>query len=318
MKLIITIDTEEDNWARYDTTDNPVENIKRVAVLQKLFDQYNIRPTYLVSYPVATNPHSVGILRQILADGKCEIGMHCHPWNTPPFEEEISDINSMLSNLPESLVWKKLKVLHEAIGENFDTVPVSFRAGRWGFRASVARSLCKLGYRVDTSVTPFLNWREYHGPDFSDFHMSPYRFDPNDIAVPNNKGALLEIPVTIGFLQKNIERCRRWTNYAEMNIGKKLHLKGILDRLGLLNKVWLSPELADTKSMIKLAERVESMNVPCLNMSFHSTSLMAGLSPLVASRKEEALFMEKMKGFLTHAVESGWKSILLKEFATKP
>ena len=132
-KLILTVDTEEDNWDRYSTTDNPVKNIEKIVSLQKMFDQFGIKPTYLITYPVATNPRSITILKKILKEGKCEIGMHCHPWNTPPFEEEINDINSMLCNLSEELVHKKLTTFHQAIGENFDIVPVSFRSGRWGF-----------------------------------------------------------------------------------------------------------------------------------------------------------------------------------------
>lgn len=83
MKLIITIDTEEDNWSRYSATDNPVENIERIVPLQQLFDEFGVRPTYLVDYPVATNPKSVSVFKRILEEGKYEIGMHCHPWNTP-------------------------------------------------------------------------------------------------------------------------------------------------------------------------------------------------------------------------------------------
>ena len=66
MFLVITIDAEEDNWSRYSATDNPVSNIERLIPLQQLFDEFGIRPTYLVSYPVATNPRSVEILKTIL------------------------------------------------------------------------------------------------------------------------------------------------------------------------------------------------------------------------------------------------------------
>ena len=313
MNLVITIDTEEDNWARYSTSDNPVENIKRIVPLQKIFDQYGVKPTYLISYPVATNPVSVGILKQIQEEGKCEIGMHCHPWNTPPFEEEISDFNSMLCNLPELLVQKKLRVLHEAIQVNFGVSSVSFRAGRWGFSSAVARTLYQLGYRVDTSVSPFINWGQYHGPNFSDFQLHPYRFDPDDIATRRENGALLEIPATVGFLQDNFERCQRWTQYLETNYGKKFRLKGILSRLKLLNKFWLSPELTEASDMIQLARRMKKMNHPCLNMSFHSTSLVAGLTPFVQTTSDEAVFSKRIKDFLVYAAEARLQPAFLSQ-----
>ena len=313
MKYVISIDTEEDNWGKYSTWDNPVKNIQRLVPLQQLFDRYGARPSYLISYPVATNPTSVAILKKLLDEGKCEIGMHCHPWNTPPFEEEISAFNSMLSNLPGSLVLKKLRTLHEAIQENLGVTPVSFRAGRWGFSTTVAQALCQLGYRVDTSVSPFVDWHNYHGPDFSDFQLFPYRFDPDDIKTPREQGALLELPATVGFLQNNFERCQRWTRYLENDFGKMFKMKGILSRLRLLNKVWLSPELAEASDMIQLARRMDVMGHPCLNMSFHSTTLMAGLSPFVKVKSDEVRFMRRIEEFLTHAATAGWQSVFLSD-----
>jgi hypothetical protein len=314
MELVVTIDTEEDNWAHYSATDNPVSNIEKLEPLQKLFGRYGVRPTYLVTYPVATNPRSVEILKGILENGECEIGMHCHPWNTPPFEEQISDINSLLCNLPEPLVLRKLTVLHEAICENFAIVPESFRAGRWGFNSSVARALCQLGYRVDTSVSPFDNLSVSHGPDYSGFQLHPYRFEPDDIATPRDDGALLEVPATVGFLQSDFERCRNWTVSLEKDLGKKLRVKGILSRLGLLNKVWLSPEIGDVRRMIRLAKRVGGMSYPNLNMFFHSTNLMAGLSPFVVTRDDETAFLKTIEDFLAYTSASNIKSVTLNQF----
>jgi hypothetical protein len=315
VKLIITIDTEEDNWAHYSTTDNPVENIEKIVQLQSLFDRYKVKPTYLITYPVATNPRSVAILKAILDAGKCEIGTHCHPWNTPPFEEEINERNSMLCNLPEDLVYRKLECLHEVISNNFDVLPVSFRAGRWGFGSSVARSIARLGYMVDSSVSPFVDWSIYHGPDFSAFPLRPYRFDLDDISTPLADGALLELPVTVGFLQGDFVRCQKWTRACETPIAKKFHLKGILNRVGLLENAWLSPEQSNAEIMIRLALRIKEMKLPCLNMSFHSTTLEAGLSPFVKNREDEMLFLRNIEKLLVHASKSDWTTVWLKEMA---
>lgn len=301
MRLIVTIDTEEDNWANYSTSDNQVSNIDKLIPLQQMFDRYGVKPTYHITYPVATNPRSVAILKEILDSGKCEIGMHCHPWNTPPFEEKINTVNSMLCNLSTSLVLRKLTVLHETIQNNFGITPISFRAGRWGFNSTVAQAIFQLGYLVDTSVTPFVDWREYHGPDFSDFQLFPYRFDPSDIKTPRNQGALLEIPATVGFLQNNFQRCQRWSRYSETDYGKRLKMKGILYRLKMMNKVWLSPELAGAHEMIQLAWRLREKNCPCLNMTFHSTTLKAGLSPFVQNKDHEDKIYERIEKFLIFA-----------------
>ena len=65
-KLVVTIDTEEDSWNPYSAEENTVKNVERIIPLQKLFDEYGVTPTYMVTYPVATNPRSVAILKRIL------------------------------------------------------------------------------------------------------------------------------------------------------------------------------------------------------------------------------------------------------------
>ncbi|WP_291322990.1 polysaccharide deacetylase family protein [Desulfonatronospira sp.] len=315
MKLIITIDTEEDNWDRYSATDNPVSNIERIPDLQRLFDNYGVNPTYLVSYPVATNPLSVAILKKILEQGKCEIGMHCHPWNTPPFDEKavIIERDTMLCNLPDGLIHEKMTVLHETICKSFGIVPFSFRAGRWGFGPAVAKSLCLLGYRVDSSVTPFVSWEKYQGPDFTAFKPDLFKFNSRGMESKEGAGPLLEVPVTIGFLQPDFELSLRRLRSLNSHWFKRLHVAGILERLRLLNMIWLSPELTKTSDMIKLAKRMKKNNYPFINLTFHSTSLKGNLGPFVKTFSDERIFLQKIEAFLKFAIADGFESISLVE-----
>ena len=91
--------------------------------------------------------------------------MHCHPWNTPPYEERLNNYNSMLCNLPATLQFEKLQRLHEAIQNNFEITPIAFRSGRWGFDQEVAKNIVRLGYRIGTSITPYTSWVR-DGPRF--------------------------------------------------------------------------------------------------------------------------------------------------------
>ena len=84
MKLIVAVDTEEDNWGSLRLTRYTCENIARIPAVQALFDQFNVTPTYLITYPVATNDRAASILKAILDPKRCEIGTQCHPWNTLP------------------------------------------------------------------------------------------------------------------------------------------------------------------------------------------------------------------------------------------
>jgi hypothetical protein len=310
MHLAVTIDTEEDNWSDYDS--KPVlSNIPKLRELQRLFDRYGVRPTYLVSYPVAADKESVSILRTFLEDGRCEIGAHLHTWNTPPFEEEKIVRNTMLFNLEKGLQRKKIESLHGKIHEGFRIEPVTFRSGRWGFDQSVAENLHRFGYRVDTSVSPYMNWNRCHGPDFSRRTPMPQKicFDPN--GSPDSH--ILEVPATIGFLQEDFDLCNSCLQTISNSGLKHLRLRGILDRLHIINKVWLSPESDDADKMVRLAKMFIKKGYSILNMFFHSPSLRYGLTHFTRTEEEEKRLIGRIREFLEFKERSNMGSVTMSE-----
>jgi hypothetical protein len=313
MKLIVTIDTEEDDWGNFSAPRFSVENIGQIPELQQMFDEFKVRPTYLITYPVATDAVSVSVLRKISAAGQCEIGTHCHPWSTPPVEEKTNEKNSMMCNLPADLQYRKLACLHETITKNFNVVPVSFRTGRWGYGKEVASSLDRLGYRVDSSVPPFTNWTKYYGPDFSMISLEPYYFNPEEIFKPDPRGRMLEVPATIGFTQGNFRRCNDLFRAFQKRPLSRLHLIGVTDRLRLLNRVYLSPEVSTADQMIALTRRLVQMKIPFVNFFFHSPTLLAGCSPFVRSDTERKQFLARIREYLVFTAEKGIRSITLSE-----
>ena len=310
MYLAITIDVEEDNWSNYDS-DPVMSNIGKLSELQNLFDKYHVKPTYLITYPVATDMKSVSLLREIMEDGRCEIGAHVHPWNTPPFEEEMSVKNTMLFNLKRDLQYKKIESLHEIIRRNFEVEPVTFRAGRWGFDQTVAENMFKIGYKVDCSVSPYVNWQSYHGPDFSNWTPGIQRLY---LGKKEHDQFLLEIPATIGFLQPNFKFCNRMFNTISNSSLKYFRMIGVLDKLKMLNKVWLSPEMSDGVEMIKLANSIKREGYVLLNMFFHSSSLKAGLTPFTKSVEDENIIMKRIEDFLKNMTINNVKSVTLREY----
>lgn len=363
MYLVVTIDTEEDNWGDYRQTGQFLENIKEIPHLQKLFDEFGVRPTYLITYPVAEDSRSIAILKKILEEGKCEIGAHCHPWNTPPFEEEKNKRNNMLSNIPFEIQYEKVKKLSEIIHKNFGKKPISFRSGRWGFNSDTALAINKLGYRVDSSITPYTTWVQNYGPDFSDLSPDPFLFyemSPNSqspsflqsdnnssfnfsltprfarerikvkdiLSIPNignnfrelsvkdievpTKDLLLEIPVSIGFLQKKFELANKILKNIQ-KINHKFRLIGILNKLGLLKKVWLSPEISTSNQMINLSKVLMTKNIKILNMTFHSVTLIPGFNHFAKTENDLKEFYKRIYKFLEFCKESGIKPITLSE-----
>lgn len=318
MNLVITIDTEEDDWSTYRREGSGLRNIERVPALQRLFDEFRVRPTYLVDYPVAADPRTSALFRELSKDGRCEIGAHCHPWNTPPFREEISTRNTMLCNLDPGLQYEKVRALHGAISENVGVVPVCFRAGRWGFGAEVAGAIARLGYRIDTSVTPYTDWTRYGGPDFSEESPGMKRIDGDGADSPGGRGGLLEVPTTIGFLQRDFQRSNRLYRRVTRPAWKRTRMLGLLDRLKLLNKVWLSPENSGTGEMIGLTRAMAGNGYPVVNLTFHSPSLVEGLTPFVRGEADANRFLRKIREYLTFARSEGIASIVLSEAAVLP
>lgn len=316
MKLVITVDVEEDQWGitppRYAT----VHNVYRLPTLQKLLNEFGIIPTYLLTYPVVRDPYAVGILREIFDAGECEIGTHCHPWNTPPYGEPLNNRNSMLCNLPATLQFEKVQRLHEAIQSNFETAPVAFRSGRWGFDAEVARNIVRLGYRIDTSMTPYTSWAQTSGPDFSSVSPRPYTLMAESPTARNSRGALAEIPVSIGYLHGEFQACAKLAERLRSGPLRRLKLGGLLSRLQVLRKVWLSPEMETPARMIQLVRQMRHQGYEVLNLVFHSSALMGGCGPFVRSQSDEQAFMRKLNTFLRLALDDGIGFVTLSEAAS--
>jgi len=310
MYLTVTIDTEEDNWSDY-ASEPVLSNIGKIPELQKLFDRYGVKPNYLISYPVAADAKSAALLRGVMEDGRCEIGTHLHTWNTPPFEEEKTPRNTMLCNLDEGLQSRKLETLHAKIAKNFGFEPTTFRSGRWGFDATVARTIRRMGYRVDTSVSPYSNWEVYHGPDFSECSPRPYEIRIEGEADPEAR--ILEVPATIGFLQDDYDRCNRRMKMISGSVLRRFRLLGILDRMKVLNKVLLSPEPDTAENMIGLAESMKRNGYKVLNLFFHSTSLQHGLNHFTKTVEEAAEMIRRIDRFLEYAAREGIRPVLLSE-----
>jgi len=299
--LIVTIDVEEDNWeiCRSGLT---VENVREINRLQVLFDRYGVKPTYLLSYQVTSCDWAVNILAKILAEGKCEIGAHLHPWNTPPLKETLSDRNSMLLNLPYELQKEKLKTLTDQIKKAFGIRPQSFRAGRWGLGSETIDALIACGYRVDSSVTPMTSWSDYgDGPEYNEVRIEPYWMpSESDRMDENGRHFILEVPVSIGFNRWPFEFWQNIHLLLQKNWLKYLHPVKLFRSTGLLCKIGLFPEGSSTDEMITLSKVVIKHKKRFLNLTFHSNSLLPGKGPFIKNVKELEEFYLKLEKFLEY------------------
>ena len=314
-KLLITIDTEEDEWGAYDLPQYRVSNIARLVQLQAMFEEYGVRPTYMITRPVAEDRAAIGVLAPILERGGCEIGAHCHPWNTPPYVEARTPANSMLCNLPADLQLRKLDYLIGTIRKHYGVEPTSFRSGRWGFSTAVARNVAALGLKVDSSITPFMSWTAYGGPDFDRPYLERYPLSLDDLSVRDESSPLIEIPVTAGLHGSMLGP--RLATYRMLSRAPFTWVKGrsIADRVGLLSMTWLCPEMSSTTSMIALSEQLLGQGVSILNLMFHSGTLTPGLTPFVRTEEAEARFLRRIRSYLDYCRMKGIGSATLTEAA---
>ena len=128
--LLIGVDTEADNqWDAEARRNIENRNVHELPRLQALCDRYAARPTYLVTYEMATDKEARAVLQDLAKTGRCEIGTHHHPWTTPPYvDDHLYPLNLTPQHFREQLT-----SLTDAVANITGERPVSYRAGRNGF-----------------------------------------------------------------------------------------------------------------------------------------------------------------------------------------
>lgn len=305
-RLLFTIDVEEDMPGWEITDPISVSNVAALPRLAELCRTLGVRPTYLVTYPVATQPESAAILRLLAGQGDCELGTHLHPWNTPPYlgvpgrEGDERSQTYYQFELGAERFRAKLETLHRAVGALSGTRPRSFRAGRFGIDAATLRELIALGYEVDTSVTPLAEHKVDRGPDFRMAPQVPYRPAREDVG---RRGDLpiVEIPVSVGFTRHMPEALRK----AYVHMPRALHLRGLLSRdyLGLVDYAWLYPVRFDLELMQRTTVTLVESGAPVLNVFLHSNELVPGMSGRVKTRADVEQVFERLAGILEFCLE---------------
>jgi hypothetical protein len=267
--MSVTIDTECDkslDWANsnpltfYSVT-HGIPNI-----LQPLFDDFSIKPTYFLSPEVIENPSCVQTLLNI--KDNCELGTHLHADYIDP-ERSFSDFagketHAFQTDFSPEIEFLKLKNLTDSFQNAFNYSPRVFRSGRYSANKHTIKSLSELGYKVDSSFTPHVKWISPKGNviDHESSPEQPYFCNPENI-YEESESDLLEIPITI------------------MNAKRFVFLN---------KKVWLRPKFASIKEVKKIFKYVKSQykknDFIVFNMMFHSQEIIPNASPYTRNDNE--------------------------------
>jgi GT2 family glycosyltransferase len=301
--LMVMIDAEaEFDWnGPFLRTLVSVRNLSRQITVQEIFDGLGVRPTFLVDYAVATQSEGYGPIRELLQSGRCEVGTHLQPWETPPFAEELSVPTSFNHNLPAWLQREKLLRLTDAIVKSFGVTPSAYRAGRYGVGEEIAWILSSLGYQIDLSVLPGHDLRRRHGPDFRRAFSQPYRFGPDR--------ALLEIPLTSGFsgllAYGGDPAIFNASLYAAISrpVATRWHLPGAFARLGLLERISLTPEGRSIQELKRLTQLLLRRGQRVFTFNYHSSALLPGYTPYVGSHSDLDRMVRTIEEYLHYFIE---------------
>jgi hypothetical protein len=286
--LFVVVDTEEEfDWdAPYSRENVGVTAMRYIDRVQRIFDRFGLKPTYVIDYPVASTPDGYLPLVDIWRDRRCTVGAHVHPWVNPPHDEALGPRNSFLMNLPERLQEAKLRALVDAIGSRFDA-PRVFKAGRYGLSAATVPLLEGAGFEVDTSVCPRHDFSAQHGPSFDSFDSEPFFLTP----------ALLEVPCTADYtgwagpLRQGLHRM------ASAPAMAPLRAVGVLSRMRASNRIMLSPEGNTFEEMQRLARALVRRGLRAFTLSFHSPSVVPGHTPYVRTERDLSVFLASIERF---------------------
>ena len=293
--LTVIVDTEEEfDWNQpFSRSSTQTRSIAAQPLAhQQVFDALGIIPTYVIDWPVATKPEAVAVLRGLMEQGKCEIGTHLHPWVSPPHTEEVNRFNSYAGNLPPALEFEKIKQLTHVITQNFGRAPKVFKAGRYGVGPSTAHAIAELGYTVDASVVPYTAMTSDGGPDFSQHHAHPFWFGESD-------NRLLELPATAGYSGYLHSKGPRLYPALQTTAGRRFRLPGIASRLGLLERIKLTPEGYSANELIRVTGDMLADGCRVFGLTYHSPSLVPGNTPYVQSHGALTEFLQTLRTYTT-------------------
>ncbi len=290
--LCVSIDTESDKgkgWlskrpmAFTGVTDGVAKR------LHPMFEEYGAKPTYLLSPEILRDEGCVEIFRRL--EPSCELGTHLHGEYAEPGAFEPDVTKDFQRDYPPDVERQKLTYLTDLFIRAFGQQPRSFRAGRFGIGSSTIGILESLGYAVESSVTPHMDWSSSGAPglSFVDAPSQPYRPDPSDAARPGSS-TLLEVPVTIR---------RRLLSLVP----------GLRSRI---EPNWLRPSRGSASKLVRVAEdeiaearRTTPGRPVVLNAMFHNVEVVPGTSPYAANEAEARGILDRLRALLAFARNEG-------------
>ena len=299
-RFLVTVDVEEEfDWSQpFSRAARGVAAIAALPAMHRRLADAGVTPLYFVDHPVAADPRAAATIRALLTDG-ATVGAQLHPWVNPPFRGEAGPLASFAGNLPPALEAAKLDALVGAIGDGVGVRPVAYRAGRYGLGPATLALLASLGFRVDSSMRAYHDYRDEGGPDYSRVDAGAFRPVPG----------LLELPLTsvfTGAARRAGPVLHRWAGQVPRG-------RGVLARAGLVSRVPLTPEGVPAAEAVRAVASAAANGERLLVLSFHSPSLVPGNTPYVRDADDLAAFHGWWEAVLPARAAAGFAPASLDE-----
>lgn len=290
MKIVVTVDVEEQGLFSGKYARHPeVDNVLHLNRLERITSRLGIPLTLLCTYPVVTDPACKEVLRRLQDEKGAELGVHLHPWNTPPFDDEGPNFLDSAS-MPTATLAAKLDNLVRAVRAMSGRQPTSFRMGRFDFSDAVRDLLLPAGLTVDSSAIPL-----QPTPAGDAYFLAPT--DP--YMLETVAGPILEAPPTMaGVISGTARAFRGLADILPESMCTPV-LKYFKDCL----RSGIHPMAYGVKRM-KLAARLhQNRGGEVLTMFLHSSELSPGHSPKLPDQEAVDALLKRISKFLNWAVE---------------
>lgn len=278
--------------------------------LQPLFMEFGVVPTYMINNVVLEDDSSVDLLKQL--QGNYELGTHLHPEFIEPDKSfAIYAGKQGLANCcfyPPAIEFEKIKNITELFERRFGYKPTSFRAGRYSAGGNTISSLARLGYLVDTSVTPHVCWDDVsmkRAIDFRNAPEQPYLIDEKAVIRADSNGKVLEVPISIALIKRKMLR--------EFIVAAG----GLRHPLRKFKPIWMRPFYSTAEEMIMIARQFESIYTGrgqiALNMMFHNVEILPGLSPYTKTESDCVRYIDELRRFFSFCLDSHYSFVGLSQ-----
>lgn len=299
----MTVDAEEEwRWGDdWPTSDLSVTNIRNLPRFQQICHRHNVAPTYFVNRAVLDDDEARRTVLDLGQFGRHEIGMHIHAWNSPPLTNggQVPVRETFLHNLDRPTILAKLDGVYSRF-EQCGLRPTSFRGGRYSTGEATREFLRQRGFRADSSVVPYSTWADDGAPDYRHRDLHPVRLPPRN----SDEQPIWEIPLTLGFSRRPFRFWARLQRCVDQSWLRRLHPFGIADRLGLVRQAWLNFEIEPVERILSFLKSLRPMKLPCICLTVHSSSLMAGKGVYTATAADEERIFSAIDRVL--ATLAGW------------